>query len=113
VVRRDREFLSQVHNVRGFANYFGNLPEIYTSRGWVYEKKGDFDRDIADYEQALALDPDDRDARTYRDEAKSNLAAGDGPDGAVCRRNKWGRHPEDDEEGVAAWGGRQPRNLQR
>ena len=47
--------------------YFGaGLAIAFTNRGRAYEKKGDHDRAIADYSEAIRLDPKDARAVTSR-----------------------------------------------
>ena len=51
----------------------GNQAIFYNNRGEVYYRKGEYDRAIADYDQALRLDADYADAYNYRGNAYYEL----------------------------------------
>ena len=51
----------------------------YNNRGLAWRDKGDLDRAIADYDQAIRLDP--KDATTYFDRGLVKRAKGDIPGG--------------------------------
>ena len=44
--------------IDGGAVAAGNIPVVYNNRGIAYRAKGDLDRAIADYSEAIRLDPD-------------------------------------------------------
>ena len=56
--------------VIGIVALIGLLASCYTNRGYAYDNKGDYDRAIADFTQAIRLDPNDADARRGLEEAR-------------------------------------------
>lgn len=65
-----------------------NLAIAYYNRALAYENKDDYTRAIADYDEALRLDPNDADALLYRGLDKQRLGdkAGGEADVAAAKR---------------------------
>lgn len=65
-----------------------NVAIAYYNRALAYENKDDYTRAIADYDEALRLDPDDADALLYRGLDKQRLGdkAGGEADVAAAKR---------------------------
>ena len=67
-----------------------NVAIAYYNRALAYENKDDYTRAIADYDEALRLDPDDADALLYRGLDKQRLgdkAGGEADVSAAKRMN--------------------------
>jgi tetratricopeptide (TPR) repeat protein len=65
-----------------------NLAIAFYNRGLAYENKEDYARAIADYSEAIRLDPNDADAYFYRslDKARTGDKAGAEADMAAAKR---------------------------
>ncbi len=79
------------------------LARFYGFRGFAYEKKGEYDRAIADYTKAIALKPKSANAYTNRGLAYERRATKRRPSRTSARRSRTTRRSNMRKTASSAW----------